>query len=153
VGCCLLLVEVSRLHTDTPHSVGLLCTRDRPVTESSTLSTHNAQNRRTSMPAAEFKPAVPARELPQTHALDRTATVISLFSNISASIINHFSLHSYARVSIACSAPSERKLLLFNGVFKIKFTEVTFLLLDCELREYTYVCTCNLMFMDPCIVI
>ena len=31
-----LIVEVSRLHSDTPHSVGLLWTSDRPVTETST---------------------------------------------------------------------------------------------------------------------
>ena len=29
-------VEVSRSHSDTPHSVGLLCTSDRPVAETST---------------------------------------------------------------------------------------------------------------------
>jgi len=45
------------------------------------------------MPAAEFEPAVPARELPQIQALDTAATGIGLFSNISASITNHFSFH------------------------------------------------------------
>jgi hypothetical protein len=35
VGLGLLMVEVSRTHSDTPHSVGLLCTRDRPVAQTS----------------------------------------------------------------------------------------------------------------------
>jgi len=45
------------------------------------------------MPAAEFEPAVPARELPQTHALDRAAVGIGLFSSINSSIINPFSFY------------------------------------------------------------
>jgi len=34
VALGLLIVEVSRSHTDTPHSVGLLWTSDRPTSES-----------------------------------------------------------------------------------------------------------------------
>ena len=37
VGLCLLIDEVSRLYTDTTHSVGHLCTRVRPFAESSTF--------------------------------------------------------------------------------------------------------------------
>jgi len=36
MGLDLLSAEVSRSHTDTPHSVGLLWTSDRPNTETST---------------------------------------------------------------------------------------------------------------------
>jgi hypothetical protein len=36
VGQDLLLVEVSRSHSDTPHSLGLLWTSDQPVAETST---------------------------------------------------------------------------------------------------------------------
>jgi hypothetical protein len=36
VGQGLPTVEASRSHSDTPHSVGLLWTRDRPVAETST---------------------------------------------------------------------------------------------------------------------
>jgi hypothetical protein len=39
-----LLYEVHRLHSDTPHSVGLLWTRDRPVAETSTCQ-HTALKR------------------------------------------------------------------------------------------------------------
>jgi hypothetical protein len=31
-----LIIEPSRLHSDTPHSVGLLCTSDQPVAQTST---------------------------------------------------------------------------------------------------------------------
>jgi len=40
------------------------------------LTTHNTHNRQISMPPAGFEPAIPARELPQTHALDRVITSI-----------------------------------------------------------------------------
>ena len=33
---CLLIIEVSRAHPDTPHSVGLLWTGDQPDAESPT---------------------------------------------------------------------------------------------------------------------
>jgi len=36
----------------------------------------NNHNRQISMPSAGFEPAIPASELPQTHALDRAATGI-----------------------------------------------------------------------------
>jgi len=36
VGQCLLLVEASRSHPDTPHSIGLLWKSDRSDTEAST---------------------------------------------------------------------------------------------------------------------
>jgi hypothetical protein len=36
VGLGLLMVKVSRTHSETPHSVGLLFTTDRPVAETST---------------------------------------------------------------------------------------------------------------------
>jgi hypothetical protein len=36
VGQGLLLIEPSRSHSETPHSVGLVWTNDRPVAETST---------------------------------------------------------------------------------------------------------------------
>ena len=42
------------------------------------LTTHNTHKRQTSMPPAGFEPAIPAREQPQTHALDRAVTGIGL---------------------------------------------------------------------------
>ena len=38
------------------------------------LTTNNIHNRQTSMPTERFKPAIPAVERPQSHALDRAAT-------------------------------------------------------------------------------
>jgi len=40
------------------------------------LTSHNTHNGQTSMPPAEFEPAIPATELPQMRALDRVATGI-----------------------------------------------------------------------------
>jgi hypothetical protein len=45
VGIGLLTAQVLRSHTDTPHSVGLLWMSDRPVAETSYLTTHNTQKR------------------------------------------------------------------------------------------------------------
>ena len=42
------------------------------------LTTHNAQNRRTSMPPVGFEPTISAGERPQTYALDRAATGVDL---------------------------------------------------------------------------
>ena len=38
------------------------------------LTTHNTHNRQKSMPPTGFEPAIPTREPPQTHALDRADT-------------------------------------------------------------------------------
>jgi hypothetical protein len=40
------------------------------------LTTHNTHKRKTFMPSAGFEPTIPARERPQTHALDTAATGI-----------------------------------------------------------------------------
>jgi hypothetical protein len=65
-----LVVEVSRSHSDTPHSVGLLWTSCRPLT------IHNIHKRQTSMPPVGFEPAIPASALLNAHALDRAANPI-----------------------------------------------------------------------------
>ena len=44
------------------------------------LTTHNAHNRQTSMPAVGLETAIPASERPQTNALDRAATEIGFKS-------------------------------------------------------------------------
>jgi hypothetical protein len=41
---------------------------------------HNTYKRQTAMPYAEFKPATPASERPQTHALDHAATGMAPFT-------------------------------------------------------------------------
>jgi hypothetical protein len=73
VGQRLLIIEASRSHSDTPHSVGLLWTSDQPDAGTSTWQ-HNTRKRQTSMPSMGFEPAIPASERPQTHALGRAAT-------------------------------------------------------------------------------
>jgi hypothetical protein len=75
---CLLIVEASRSHPDTPHSIGLLWMVDQPVARDLYLTTHNTHKRQSSMPLSKFEPTIPVSEQPQTHALDRAATGIGV---------------------------------------------------------------------------
>jgi len=75
----LVIVEASRSHSDTPHSVGLLWTSDQP-SQRPLLTTHATHNRQTSMPAAVFELAIPAGERPQIYALNLPATGTGLNS-------------------------------------------------------------------------
>jgi hypothetical protein len=72
-------VEVVYLHVitlrHTPQSVGLLCTRDRPVAETSNWQYKHSQETNIHAPV-RFEPTVPASTRPQTYALDRAATGI-----------------------------------------------------------------------------
>jgi hypothetical protein len=78
-----LLVDVSRTHTAWHiHAFGLAWTSDQPVTETATYTTHNKHQRRTFMPSAGFKPAIPASERLQTYTLDRMATGIGFCPHI-----------------------------------------------------------------------
>jgi hypothetical protein len=80
VGQGLHIIDSSRSHSDTPHSVGLLWTSDEPDADTSTWQhTTLTRNRQTSMPPAGYKPTIPAREWPQSHALD--SAVIGIGSN------------------------------------------------------------------------
>ena len=49
---------------------------DLSVVVTSTCRTDNTHKRQTSMPPTEFKPPVPTRGQPQSHALDHAATGI-----------------------------------------------------------------------------
>jgi hypothetical protein len=60
VGLGLLILEVSRSHSDTLHSVVPLWTSHRPVAETSTLQL--TLKRQTSMKPAKFEPAIPASQ-------------------------------------------------------------------------------------------
>jgi hypothetical protein len=63
--------------THTHTSVGLPWTKDRPVAELSTCTTHNIHKRQTATPPAGFETVIQQRERPQTYSLDRAATGIS----------------------------------------------------------------------------
>ena len=78
LGQGLFNIEASSSHsmTDTPHSVQLLRTREEPNSRDLYLTTFNTHNRQTTMRQVGFEPTISAREQPQTHALDRAATVI-----------------------------------------------------------------------------
>jgi hypothetical protein len=73
LGQGLLIIESSRSYTDTPHSVGFLWASDQPDAETSSWQ-HKVHTGQTCMAPAGFKPAIPANERSQTHALDRAAT-------------------------------------------------------------------------------
>ena len=74
VGQGLLIVEVSRSHSDTRCSVGLLWTSDRPVAGTSAWQHTTLTTDKTSMSPAGFEPTLAARERSQSHALDLAAT-------------------------------------------------------------------------------
>jgi hypothetical protein len=89
--CTGLLLHLLTL-SDTTHLVGLLWTSGRPVTETSAW--HQTKfTRETSMPPAEFKPAIPASERPQTHALDCEAISITPIQSYSTCISYSFAHH------------------------------------------------------------
>ena len=60
VGQGLLIIEASGSHTDTPHSVGLLWTSDRPVAD--LLLTHSTHKRQTSMFSSEIWTHSPSKQ-------------------------------------------------------------------------------------------
>jgi hypothetical protein len=88
VGQGLLIIEASRSHSDTPHSVQLLCTGDQPDAETPTWQhTTLTTERETSTPAAGFEPAIPASKRLHTHALDRAATGIGRITSLGSEIL------------------------------------------------------------------
>jgi hypothetical protein len=70
-----LIAEVSKSHSDTPHTVGLFWTSDQPVAETY-LTKHNTQKRQATMLLAGLEPAIPSSQRQQTHVLDLAVTGI-----------------------------------------------------------------------------
>jgi len=73
----LLIVQASRTHMNTPYSSTLLWTSVQSVAWTSTWKHTTLTKKQTSVARAEYEPAVPGRERPQTYALDRAATGIA----------------------------------------------------------------------------
>ena len=65
-----------RLHDHTQGHHSRLDSSGRVIGPSQRPLLDNTYNRQTSMPPAEFEPAIPAGDRPQTHTLDRSATGI-----------------------------------------------------------------------------
>jgi hypothetical protein len=116
-------------HSDTPHSVGLLWTRDRPVTEASTWQ-HNIHKRQTSIPTARFEPAIPASERPQTYALDSAAIGIG-------SLLYSISIYHHSR----CTSTNYggQKVVLFRG-FSVYLIELSGCCMECTIYFWKRVC-------------
>ena len=73
VGLALLIVEVSKSHSDT-HTLGRTPRDERSDRRRELhLTKHNSHDRQTPMTPAGFGPIIQANERPQTHALDTTA--------------------------------------------------------------------------------
>jgi len=73
----LLIHEVSRSHTTTHQSVGLLWTSRRSDLY---LTTHNTHNRQITRQPLGFEPTISAIERPHSHALDRAASEIGIIT-------------------------------------------------------------------------
>jgi len=67
VGQCLLIVEDSRSHSDTPHSVGLLWTSDQSDAETSTWQPTTLNNRQTSTLRRDSNPQSSKRAAANWH--------------------------------------------------------------------------------------
>ena len=95
---------------DTPHSVGLLRTSDRPVAAASAWQTHNTYKRQTPQPPAGFEPAIPVSERPHSHALDRAATGIGG--------ITHTSANFYMKLQCVNNITRIGQKFLYSSVWK-----------------------------------
>jgi hypothetical protein len=80
VGQGFLIIEASRSHSDTPLSLGFLWRSDQPDVETFTWQ-ETTLTSETSVPPAEFEPAIPTSERLQTHAVGLVAIGI-LWYNI-----------------------------------------------------------------------
>jgi len=73
VGQGHLIVKASRSHSDTTHSVELLCISDQPLLRDSTWR-HTTLIRDTAMSTVGFEPVIAASERSQTHVINSPAT-------------------------------------------------------------------------------
>jgi hypothetical protein len=64
------------------------------------LTTHNTHKRQTSMPPVGFEPAIPAREQPQTHALDLTYWVDPSARSARSKLTNHIHMAGNYKVKL-----------------------------------------------------
>jgi len=78
LGQDLLIIEASRSHCNTPHSVGLLWTSDQPVAETSTWQHTALTRKRHVWSRRNSSPQPQQASSRKTYALDRAATGIGL---------------------------------------------------------------------------
>jgi len=88
VGKDFLIIDASRLHSDTSHSVGLLCTSEQP--EVGTLSTNTQQWQETGMQAlGGIRTRNPKKRETADHVLYRANTGVGHLVSYSSSYICH----------------------------------------------------------------
>jgi hypothetical protein len=91
-----LLIEVSRSHSDTPQSVGILWMRDRPGLSQRPLPENTQHSPDTNIHASlRFEPAIPASERLQILALDRSTTGMDFTANLRDKKLIRFALLKY----------------------------------------------------------
>jgi hypothetical protein len=126
VGQGPLIIEASRSHSDTLHSVVLLWMSDQPDTENFTWQHTTLTRDRHLCPPVRFEPAVPAVERPQTHTLDRAATGIGTALPESL-ICNWFKfIWTYLSPLCACLSLSLSPSLSLYPSLSLFFTESYF---------------------------
>ena len=84
------------------------------------LTTHNTQNRNTSMPPVGFEPTISAGEQPQIYALDRAATgagIVSLTHKQNAHIQYNTHLNPYMFRCFLCHLQVEFCMLINDVIF------------------------------------
>ena len=121
--------EASRSHSDAPQSVGFLWTSDQPYAKTYTWQHTTVTRDRLQCPHAGFENTIPTSELPQTHALDRTATRIG--NSIYRSINLVFLIGLFPHIG----------LIPFSNEHKLNFSIIAF---SCLLSCYKHaVCTAS----------
>jgi hypothetical protein len=112
-----LIFEVPRSHTNA-HSVGLLWRSDQSIAEAVTYATHNEHKRRTCMPSAGFKPAIPEIERLKTYALDHKVTGIKMAHSLEIRSFVRFLRASLS--SSACLMLSHFEIRLFTLLISMR---------------------------------
>jgi len=102
VSQCLLMIEDSWSHSNTPHSLRLFWASDQPNSE--TFTWQHTKQRQSTMPPAGFKLSVPKKKWPQTNALNRAATGIPPPFKIHFQKYEYYLLQCRAGLAQFCSA-------------------------------------------------
>jgi hypothetical protein len=93
LGQDLLIIEKSRSHSDTPHSVGLLWTSDKPIPETYIWQNTTLTRDRQSCPPAGFEPTTLSSERAQIHGLDYVPNGIDKCQNNAEKLKKHSCKH------------------------------------------------------------
>jgi len=110
----------ARMHT----SIGLLWTKDRPVAESSTCTTHVIHKGRTFVPPAGFELSVPESQWPHTCALDCAVTGIVTVLRITGTLCGRNGVFPVMSRILAelCVCPGQAEAWMVGFSFHLAWT-------------------------------